>query len=172
MNESSETCPACPVQGLPPLQGELPEVVILGSFPSRQSLQKKEYYGNPRNHFWHIIEALFSIDRHLPYGVRSSLLIDHRVALWDVISACSRKGSADARIQSPVFNDLTGFLASFPALRLVALNGTTAGTYYQKLNISSSVPAVVLPSTSPANTRFTLGEKVRCWEIITTCSIP
>ena len=101
-----------------------------------------------------------------------SLLIDHRVALWDVISACSRKGSADARIQSPVFNDLTGFLASFPALRLVALNGTTAGTYYQKLNISSSVPAVVLPSTSPANTRFTLGEKVRCWEIITTSSIP
>jgi hypothetical protein len=66
MDERPDLSPACPVRGLPPLHGELPDVLILSSFPSRQSLEKKEYYGNPMNHFWHILEASFSIDRHLP----------------------------------------------------------------------------------------------------------
>ena len=157
---------ACPVRCLSPVHGKLPEVVILGSFPGRQSLLKKEYYGNPRNHFWHIMEALFSIDHDLPYEVRISRLIDHRIALWDVICTCSRKGSADARIHDPEFNDLAGFLAAFPTLRLVVLNGSSAARYYHRLKIPGSVPAVVLPSTSPANARFTLIEKVRRWEIV------
>jgi TDG/mug DNA glycosylase family protein len=166
MNELPDTSAACPFGRLPPVHGESPEVVILGSFPSRQSLLKNEYYGNPRNHFWQVMEALFSLDRHLPYPVRTSRLIDHRIALWDVICTCSREGSADARIRSPVFNDIAGFLASFPSLRLVALNGNSAGRYYHQLNIAASVPAVVLPSTSPANTRYSLDEKIRSWEII------
>jgi len=166
MDEPPDTSAACPVRGLPAVQGESPEVVILGSFPSRQSLLKKEYYGNPRNHFWQIIETLFPINRRLPYRVRTSRLVDHRIALWDVICTCSRKGSADARIQNPVFNDLAGFLESFPTLHLVALNGSTAGRYYHQLNISASVPAVVLPSTSPVNTRYSLDEKINKWKII------
>jgi TDG/mug DNA glycosylase family protein len=166
MEEPPDTSAAGPVVRLPPVYGESPEVIILGSFPSRQSLLKNEYYGNPRNHFWQIIEALFSLDRHLPYQVRTSLLTDHRIALWDVICTCSREGSADARIRSPVFNDLAGFLESFPSLHLVALNGSSAGRYYHQLNLCSSVPAVVLPSTSPANTRYSLDEKIRRWEII------
>ena len=40
------------------------------------------------------------------------------------------------------------------------------GRYYLQLNIKTSVPFVVLPSTSPANTRFTLDEKSKGWEII------
>jgi len=166
MDEPPDTSAACPVRGLPSVHGESPEVVILGSFPSRQSLLKQEYYGNPRNHFWQIMEVLFSLDRHLPYRVRTSRLMDHRIALWDVICTCSRKGSADARIQNPVFNDLAGFLVAFPSLHLVVLNGSSAGRYYHQLNIPASVPAVVLPSTSPANTRYSLDEKIRRWEII------
>jgi TDG/mug DNA glycosylase family protein len=166
MDETPVTTAAGPVTGLPPVHGESPEALILGSFPSRQSLLKQEYYGNPRNHFWHIIEALFLIDRHLPYPVRTLQLMDHRIALWDVVSTCSREGSADARIQDPVFNDLTAFLAEFPSIHLIALNGSSAGRYYHQLKISVSVPAVVLPSTSPANTRYSLGEKIKRWEII------
>jgi TDG/mug DNA glycosylase family protein len=166
MDETPDISAAHPVTGLPQVHGKLPEVVILGSFPSSQSLLKNEYYGNPRNHFWQVMEALFSLDRHLPYPVRTSRLIDHRIALWDVICTCSREGSADARIRSPVFNDIPAFLASFPSLRLVALNGSSAGRYYHQLNIAASVPAVVLPSTSPANTRYSFDEKISRWEII------
>ena len=166
MDEPAVTSTACPVLGLPPVHGGLPEVLILGSFPSRQSLLKKEYYGNPRNHFWHIMETLFLIDCHLPYRIRTSRLMERRIALWDVICNCSREGSADTRIQYPVFNDLTAFLAAFPSIHLVALNGSSAGRYYHHLNISAPVMAVVLPSTSPANTRYSLDEKIERWEII------
>jgi TDG/mug DNA glycosylase family protein len=168
MNASPGTYAACPERGFPPVHGEFPEVIILGSFPGIQSLVKKEYYGNPQNHFWHIMENLYNIDRKLPYRLRTSLLAEHRIALWDVLSGCCRAGSADTRIREPDFNDLAGFLASNSTLRLVVLNGSAAGRYYHQLAISTPVPAVILPSTSPANTRFTLAEKVRGWGIIRT----
>ena len=168
MNEQRGSCmePECPDMGLLPISVGPAYVLILGSFPGRQSLLKQEYYGNEKNHFWQIIEALFQIDRHLPYSTRTVELAGKGVALWDVISGCNRKGSADTRIRDPVFNDIAGFLASNPALQLIALNGNTAGRYYVRLNMQTSVPFVVLPSTSPANTKFTLVEKMKRCEII------
>jgi TDG/mug DNA glycosylase family protein len=159
---------ASPERGFLPVHGESVEVLILGSFPSRQSLGKKEYYGNPQNHFWHIIEALFNIDRHLPYAVRISRLTEHRIALWDILSGCCREGSADVQIRKPVFNDLAAFLRAHPSIRLVALNGNTAGRYYHQMTISTLVPSVILPSTSPANARVSFPEKVSAWSIIRT----
>ena len=152
--------------GLPPARGKFTDVVILGSFPGRQSLLHHEYYGNPQNHFWKIIEALFQIDHHLPYKVRISRLTSQRIALWDVVSGCCRQGSADAGIRAPVFNDLHSFFGSCPTLRLVVLNGTSAGRYFKMMKIPVPVPAVVLPSTSPANTRYSLDEKIQMWKII------
>ena len=168
MIDSPNLNAASPERGFLPVHAESVEVLILGSFPSRQSLGKKEYYGNPQNHFWHIIEALFNIDRHLPYAVRISRLTEQRIALWDILSGCCRDGSADARIREPVFNDLAAFLRAHPEIRLVALNGSTAGRYYHQMTISTPVPAVILPSSSPANARVSLPEKVSAWSIIRT----
>jgi double-stranded uracil-DNA glycosylase len=155
-----------PAQGLPPVSGHDPLVLILGSFPSQRSLAGNEYYGNPRNQFWKIMESLFSIDHQLPYAIRCSLISGYGIALWDVVGSCSRPGSADSRIREPVFNDLAGFLLSHPTLRLVAMNGTAAGSYFLKSRAMPTLPSVMLPSTSPANARLTLPEKVRQWEII------
>jgi TDG/mug DNA glycosylase family protein len=168
MTSSSDKNAAHHQQDFLPVHGESVEVLILGSFPSRQSLERKEYYGNPQNHFWRIIETLFNIDRHLPYAVRISRLIEHRIALWDILSGCCRDGSADARIRQPVFNDLAAFLRAHPEIRLIALNGSTAGRYYHQMTISTQVPVVILPSTSPANARVSLPEKVSAWSIIRT----
>lgn len=168
MTDFPDTNAACPAKGFPPVRGEDPEVVILGSFPGIQSLEKNEYYGNPQNHFWHIMETQFNIDRKLPYHIRIFRLTECRVALWDVLSGCCRTGSADTLIREPVFNDIAGFLALNPTLRLVVLNGNAAGRYYHQLAISAPIPAVIMPSTSPANTRFTLDEKIRAWSKIRT----
>ena len=160
--------------GLDPVIGDSPEVLILGSFPSRQSLLRSEYYGNPRNHFWQIIEALFAIDRRLPYASRVEQLCLHHVALWDVIHSCHREGSADDRIREPVVNDIDGLLAAHPSVRLIALNGTAAErcyTRYRSRNLPvSPVPTQLLPSTSPANARYSFDGKCRCWEVIRTRS--
>jgi len=155
-------------KGLLPIHGETIAILILGSFPGKQSLLKKEYYGNPRNHFWQIIDSLFHIDCYLPYSIRKSRLTEHGIALWDVVSTCCRSGSADIRIRDPVFNDIAGFLGAYPPPRLIVLNGKTAGRYYHQLKAPPPVRAIILPSTSPANTRFTLMEKVKAWEVIRT----
>jgi TDG/mug DNA glycosylase family protein len=168
MDNTPDTFTKCPHKGLLPIHGESVKILILGSFPGTQSLMKNEYYGNVRNQFWQITEILFLIDRHLPYEIRTFQLARHGIALWDVIHSCCRRGSADTRIQDPVFNDIAGFLNSYPSLDLVVLNGSTAGRYYHQLNIPEPVPSVILPSTSPANARLTLNEKVRAWEIIRT----
>ena len=128
--------PECPAGVFSPISVGPAYVLILGSFPGRQSLLKQEYYGNEKNHFWQIIESLFQIDRHLPYSTRTVQLGSMGVALWDVISECNRTGSSDTRIRDPVFNDIAGFLELNPSLQLIALNGSTAGRYYVRLNIT------------------------------------
>ena len=152
--------------GLEPVVGRDPVILVLSSFPSRKSLQHREYYGNPQNQFWKITEALFSIPVDLPYPDRIRLLTENGVALWDTIRSCEREGSADSRIREPVPNDVAGFVRAHPSLVLIALNGRTADRYFRKSAQVPGVPAVTLPSTSPANAGMTFAEKVRAWMII------
>jgi TDG/mug DNA glycosylase family protein len=153
--------------GLGPVTGAGPRLLILGSFPSVQSLEKQEYYGNPKNRFWAIMEELFAIPADLPYHGRIALLTQHGIALWDTVRSCERPGSADNRIRNPVPNDIPGFVRVHPTIRLVALNGSTAGRLYHRLAEVPALPSVTLPSTSPANAAVPVAEKVRRWRIIT-----
>ncbi len=152
--------------GLDPISGKDPEILILGSYPSCQSLAKGEYYGNPRNQFWKIMEALLGINSTLPYTVRTSLLAEYRIALWDILFTCTRNGSADITIREPVLNDIRGFVAAHPTIRCIALNGNTAGHYFKTL--IPELPCIVLPSTSPAYARLTLAQKAQHWACILT----
>ena len=152
--------------GLPPVTGPEPLILILGSFPSVLSLARTEYYGNPRNRFWVVMEELFGIPAILPYPDRTVLIAEEGIALWDVVGSCSRAGSADARIRNVVPNDIAGFLRCHPSVRLIALNGTTAGRLYQRYAEVAGVPQVILPSTSPANAAVTFREKVIAWRAV------
>lgn len=74
-------------------------VLILGSMPSIKSLEAHFYYAHPRNAFWPILASLFGAP--LPQSVQEkiALALRNRVALWDVLRACDRKGSGDAAIR-------------------------------------------------------------------------
>ena len=152
--------------GLLPAIGESPRVLILGSFPSRMSLRQAEYYGNPRNQFWKILEAVFTIDPSRPYRERIDQVTARHIALWDVVGTCERPGSADARITRPAFNDIAALVQVHPSLRLIALNGSTAGRFYGKIAGRICIPHVILPSSSPANAGMTLEEKIRKWSVL------
>jgi TDG/mug DNA glycosylase family protein len=167
MADTCRTCsPAASPAGFLPLTGDSPRVLILGSFPSVQSLRSHEYYGNPQNHFWKIMELLFAIDHLLPYRERIEYLTWRHIALWDVVQSCERRGSADEKIREPVFNDISGFLTVHPTVRLIVLNGTAAGRYYHRMIMPPTIENHILPSTSPANTRYNLAEKAEAWKII------
>ena len=151
--------------GLPPVITKDAEVFVLGSFPSRQSLETGQYYANPNNQFWKVIEALFGIDRTLPYRVRTRLLSKHHIALYDAIGSCRRTGSADSRIRNPVLNDIPALLASYPNIRFVACNGSTSAKYAARLDLPDSVTLIRLPSTSPAYAAMSLKDKITCWSV-------
>jgi len=154
------------LEGLPPVCGDNPRVLILGSFPSVLSLEGAMYYGNPHNQFWKIMGDLFSIDTRLAYPQRIEEIKGHNIALWDVIRSCSRQGSADSRIRDPVYNDIGGFLAAHTGITLVALNGSTAARYFRQVCRTPGIDTIVLPSTSPAHARAGYEEKREKWAIV------
>jgi TDG/mug DNA glycosylase family protein len=150
--------------------GRNPRILVLGSFPGALSLERGEYYANPRNQFFAIMEDLFSIEKDSPYQERVSALRERHVALWDVIQSCMRPGSSDNRIRNALPNDLTTFFTMNPGIRIVALNGRKAGQYSQSVstawNHARAVEIIILPSSSPANTRSSLEKKTLQWRKI------
>ncbi len=152
--------------GLPPVIGRDARVLVIGSFPSRESLRAGQYYANRRNQFWEIMGHLFNFDPALPYRQRTGLLIKTHVALWDALGSCRRQGSADNRITGPVLNDIPGLLTSHPGIRLIAANGHAALRYGIQHPLPDSVTMIRLPSTSPAYAAMSLEEKVSCWSVI------
>ncbi|WP_067051744.1 DNA-deoxyinosine glycosylase [Methanofollis ethanolicus] len=155
------------MSGLLPAAGRDPRVLILGSFPSVASLQAGEYYANPRNAFWQVMERAFGVPADLPYEERIVLLAEKGVALWDVLAGCRREGSSDASIRDARANDIPGFLRDHPTVRTVVLNGRAAEQWLRRVHPEVwAMPGIVvlsLPSTSPANARLTVEEKVALW---------
>ena len=161
----------CP-DGLSPIIGNEPRVLILGSFPSVISLERAGYYANPRNHFWKIMEAVCGIPETAGYPERIRLLQEKHIALWDVVRGCSRTGSADASLKNIRINNIPGILAEHQSIQCIALNGRTAERLF--LQGFPEVPAIYgrkvlgLPSTSPANAGMSLPEKVLKWKELLT----
>jgi hypoxanthine-DNA glycosylase len=114
--------------GFPPVSTGLDLVLVLGSFPGKASLQKQEYYGHPHNGFWRIMGELLKFDPQLSYPARVRVLNRNRIALWDVLTSCSRKGSLDSSIQkdSIVLNDFENFFEKNRFIHTILFNGALA----------------------------------------------
>lgn len=157
------------LRGFPPVVDERARTLILGSFPSAQSLVAGQYYANPRNAFWSITGELFGFEAAAPYDRRLAELQTHGIALWDVLHACRRGGSADSAIDptSLVVNDFGNFFADYPAITAVYFNGVKAADLYRRRVVSSDeIQYHRLPSTSPAHA-IRPGAKLAAWAVIT-----
>jgi TDG/mug DNA glycosylase family protein len=159
--------------GLPPVIGENPAVLILGSSPSVMSLEKGEYYGNPRNHFWQIMERIAGVPADLPYAERIACMKRRRIALWDVLATCERHASCDHSIRNPRVNAIGTLLDDHPTIVCIALNGKVGATRWMRRLLPdimerTDIRIVCLPSSSPANARMSLDEKTAVWAGIMT----
>ena len=151
---------------IPPVYDSRSEVLILGSFPSVKSREAAFFYGHPQNRFWRVLAALFDETPPETAEEKKALLLRRHIALWDVIGACSIEGSSDASIRDAVPNDLRPILAC-SGLRRIYTNGKTAATLYRKyIEPELGIPAVCLPSTSPANAAWTLEKLIEAWKPI------
>lgn len=155
----------------PPVLPERPKVLILGSMPSKISMEKQQYYGNPRNHFWPIMFRLFNEVESKNYEDKIVFVKKHHIALWDSIGACYRDGSLDANIKEEEPNDIPGLLKEYPSITLIACNGTKSYQTFNKnfdLEDRRNIVVAKLPSTSPIPGRYTKSfeEKVEAWQVV------
>lgn len=162
------------VHSFAPISDAAAKILILGSMPGKASLKAKEYYAHPRNAFWRIMEHIFGIDPGLPYLERCSRLADNHVAVWDALKTCTRSGSLDSDIieSSIVPNDFQWFYSTHTQVDAVYFNGAKAAHVYLKHVLPelpetmASMPAVRLPSTSPAHASLSLAGKLERWTVL------
>lgn len=144
-------------------------VLILGTLPGKLSLEKQQYYAQPRNVFWKIMGELVDARPELPYQTRIQRLQESGIALWDVYAAAAREGSLDANIQTTgsQLNDVATFLKSHPDIRMICFNGKRAEVAFKRgVKMPAHLQEITLrplPSTSPAHAAMPFSDKLRDW---------
>lgn len=157
------------LRSFPPSAAPGVRVLILGSMPGEESQRRQQYYAHPRNAFWGIMGELFGFPPGLPYPERLAHLKKCRVALWDTLASCERKGSLDSEIRVPEPNDIAGLLAEYVSITHIFCNGTAAFQFLKRYHaplFRGKQTILRLPSTSPAAARFSYEEKLEMWRIV------
>lgn len=146
-------------------------VLVLGTMPSPASREVGFYYGHPQNRFWRVMERLYGQAESslVSNEVRQAFLLDHHIALWDVLASCDIAGASDASIVNAIPNDLTRVLDAAPIQTVCTTGGKAAQLcrrYHGELLSQRAIDLVELPSTSPANARMRLDDLVRAYRAV------
>jgi hypoxanthine-DNA glycosylase len=147
--------------------------LVLGSIPSPKSREYGFYYMHPQNRFWPVLAKVFEKDLENTFRKRFSIsneeyikvlknfALSVHVALWDSLWSCDIDGAQDATIRNPVPNDFSQIFRR-AHINTIFCTGTASYNLYQKFCApQTGVDAVRLPSTSPANARWTVDKLVK-----------
>ena len=142
-------------------------ILILGTMPSPKSREAQFYYAHPQNRFWPTLARL--LDEPVPQtsDARRAFALRHGIALWDVLQSCEIEGASDASIRDAVPNELSAVLDNAP-IQAVFTTGRRAFELYNRLCLHkmTEISCVCLPSTSPANRRFSDLELQKAYSVI------
>ena len=139
-------------------------VLLLGSFPSPRSRELGFFYAHPHNRMWRVLAAVVG-QACVPQGtaVRTAFLLEHGIAMYDVVASCTVAGASDASIRDVVPTDLSPILAAAP-IEAVFATGATAHRLYARYQLpATGMPATRLPSTSAANAAWSLERLVAAY---------
>ena len=131
---------------------------------------------HPQNRFWSVMSKVFGEEFVFPnkaldgnatettitaaIAERQNFLLQHNIAMWDVLASCKIEGAADSSIRDAEPNDFTQIFEG-SQIHHVFCTGKTAynlwkkyctGKYEQRYNLTVHC----LPSTSPANAQWSL----------------
>jgi len=135
-------------------------ILILGTMPSPKSRELGFYYSHPRNRFWPVLARIFGEDVPETPEEKANFALRHKIALWDVLAECDIEGASDSSIKNAVPNDISIILNSAD-IKAIFTTGATAAKFYKKfIEPESKIPAISLPSTSPANAKVKFEELV------------
>lgn len=140
------------------------KILILGSFPSVKSREDNFYYAHPQNRFWRIIASILNVDVPRNINQKKDILLNGKIAIWDVLKSCKIEGSSDASIKEPIVNDISKVL-DITNISCIFFNGNKDFNIYNKyLKSKLHIKCKVLPSTSPANAMWNFDRLLEVWK--------
>lgn len=146
-----------------PVYDEHSEILILGTLPSVKSRENDFYYGHPQNRFWKVLTKIYGAAIPQTPEEKTAFLLANHIALWDVIASCEIKGSSDSSIRAVVPSDLKRILDA-ANIQTIFVNGKKAAQLYKRYQRPlTGLPAVTLPSTSPANAAWSMERLCAEW---------
>lgn len=152
--------------GFEPVFNRDSRVLILGTLPSVKSRENQFYYGHPQNRFWKVLAEIFQCPLPGTIEEKKQCLLEHGVAVWDVIASCDIIGSSDSSIKNVKPANLEVILKE-ASIRQIYANGQKAWQLYQKYSYPvTKRDCIRLPSTSPANAAWQMERLVPAWSVI------
>lgn len=149
-----------------PIFNEFSKVLILGSMPSPKSREQGFYYGHPQNRFWKILSKIFEEKLPTTNKEKTEFILNHHLALWDVIKTCEIKGASDSSIKNVEVNDIKTLIKQ-TNIKYIITTGKKAEALYQKyLFKTTNIPSISLPSTSPANCAIKEEQLIEHYQIL------
>ena len=97
---------------------------------------------------------------------KKEFLLNNNIAVWDVIASCEIEGSSDSSIKNVVVNDLNKIIDTCDIKQIFCNGGKSFELYKKYCEKNTNLKAIKLPSTSPANARFSLEKLINEWQII------
>lgn len=151
---------------IPPIYDKNSKILVLGSFPSVKSRESQFFYHHPQNRFWKVLSSVVGVDTPTSIEEKKKFLLDNNIALWDVIASCDIEGSSDSSIKNVVTNDLDKIIENCNIKQIFCNGGKSYELYRKYCEKDTNLKAIKLPSTSPANARFSLEKLIAEWNII------
>jgi len=146
------------------------KILILGSFPSVVSRKFGFYYANPQNRFWRVLAGILNAPLPESIDEKIKFLLAHRIAIYDAAISCEIKGSSDAKMTAVAPANLQPIFSGARVVQVFA-NGGKAHEICKKyledeiLKATKNV-VIKLPSTSPANAKFSIDKLASEWSVI------
>ena len=89
------------------------------------------FYGHPQNRFWKVLADVFGEPVPQTVPEKKAFLLEHGIAVWDVIASCEIEGSSDSSIRNVIPNDVNRILSAAP-IRQIFVNGRKAEQLYNR----------------------------------------
>ncbi len=144
-----------------PIFNKNSKILILGSMPSPTSRQEGFYFAHKQNRFWKILSTLFN-EELSTIESKKQFLINHKIALWDVVKSCEIVGASDSSIKNVQVNDFN-IILKVANIKAIFTLGKTATKFLKKY---TNLNCIELPSSSPANCAVPFEELLNKYKII------
>lgn len=145
-----------------PIYNKDSKILILGSIPSIISREYNFYYAHPKNRFWKLISKILNVKEPITIEDKTKLILNNNLAIYDVIKSCEIQGSSDSSIKNVEINDIN-YIINNSSIEKIIFNGNKAYELYNKYETNKFSNTKVLPSTSPANARYSFEDLYTIW---------